>query len=502
MRASSYIIYVDLPGNSEEMLLLHGYNSGYDKVSRRVASYVRSLESRRPPKPLYGSWSSEPVVSAQVEAPSDETVQTLRRRGYLTDMTVEEEEEFFSKFARKLHGRSLKSMPNYIFMPTYNCNLRCAYCFQDYMRTDLSHQHLLKPMSLEIVDRIFCGIRHIDQAHEVNIDRSWVRSFGFFGGEPLLAANRGVVQYIMKKALEFGPTRFWAVSNATEIDAYEDLLSPAGIYRIQVTLDGPANEHDKRRVYADGSGSFDRIARNITMALGRGVKINVRLNIDRNNIHNLPKLAAEFEIRGWRHNPRFSVYTAPIRPVNSNVDRQTTMTMLELDQVLLEMQRESPALSIFERPDDGIKKRVQKVFGRRDSEVMTSQESFCGAHTSMYLFDAFADIYTCWERTGDPSVRIGRIKEDGTVEMNVVVNNLWRSRTVASNPICRSCRYALYCGGGCAVLAFAKTGKYHSNYCNGFAQRFRASVAEAFQAHFQGSPEKRTELLGKSVISD
>lgn len=254
MRASSYIIYVDLPGNSEEMLLLHGYNSGYDKVSRRVASYVRSLESRRPPKPLYGSWSSEPVVSAQVEAPSDETVQTLRRRGYLTDMTVEEEEEFFSKFARKLHGRSLKSMPNYIFMPTYNCNLRCAYCFQDYMRTDLSHQHLLKPMSLEIVDRIFCGIRHIDQAHEVNIDRSWVRSFGFFGGEPLLAANRGVVQYIMKKALEFGPTRFWAVSNATEIDAYEDLLSPAGIYRIQVTLDGPANEHDKRRVYADGSG--------------------------------------------------------------------------------------------------------------------------------------------------------------------------------------------------------------------------------------------------------
>src|SRR6185295_10151224 len=59
LRTSSYTIYVDLPGESDQMLLVHGYTGAFDKVSRRVATYVRSLERKRAPKPLYGEWSPE-----------------------------------------------------------------------------------------------------------------------------------------------------------------------------------------------------------------------------------------------------------------------------------------------------------------------------------------------------------------------------------------------------------------------------------------------------------
>jgi len=52
LRTSSYTIYVDLPGNEEEMLLVHTYTGAFDRVSRRVATWVRSLEAGRPPKPL------------------------------------------------------------------------------------------------------------------------------------------------------------------------------------------------------------------------------------------------------------------------------------------------------------------------------------------------------------------------------------------------------------------------------------------------------------------
>jgi len=104
----------------------------------------------------------------------------------------------------------------------------------------------------------------------------------------------------------------------------------------------------------------------------------------------------------------------------------------------------------------------------------------------MYIFDAFADIYACWDRTGDPTVRIGHIEEDGSVTLNTVVNALWRSRTVTSNPVCKKCRYAFHCGGGCAILALGKTGKYHMNFCDGFASRFRASIAEAYMDHVKG----------------
>ena len=149
MRTSSYVIYVDLPGNSDEMLLVHGYSGAYDKVSKVVATYVRSLELRRAPNPLYGAWVSEPALDGAVQMPSAETLEILKRRGYLTELTLEQEEEFFKRIALKVHEMSSR-MPSYIFMPTYNCNLRCAYCFQDHMRREPKFQHLLRHMSKEM----------------------------------------------------------------------------------------------------------------------------------------------------------------------------------------------------------------------------------------------------------------------------------------------------------------------------------------------------------------
>ena len=39
----------------------------------------------------------------------------------------------------------------------------------------------------------------------------------------------------------------------------------------------------------------------------------------------------------------------------------------------------------------------------------------------MYVLDAFGDIYACWERTGDPSMRIGTITGDGDVLVSASV---------------------------------------------------------------------------------
>ena len=52
--------------------------------------------------------------------------------------------------------------------------------------------------------------------------------------------------------------------------------------------------------------------------------------------------------------------------------------------------------------------------------------------------------------------------------------------------MCRQCRYATYCGGGCAHYAEQQHGSLHSNHCDGFARRFRATVAKAYQDHAAG----------------
>jgi uncharacterized protein len=487
LRTSSYTIYVDLPDNEAEMLLVHGYTGAYNKVSRKVATYVRSLEVKNPPKPLYGDWSPEPPIEGEVTPPSLDTIELLKKRGYFTEKNVEEEEEFFVKIATKLHHWQSRLMPTYIFMPTYSCNLRCPYCFQDHMRTNPEFQHLLKTMQPEMVDRIFASMSQIESSHGVAKDSDLTRNITFFGGEPLLAESRPTVEYIINKALSLGKAKFSAVTNGTELEAYQDLLGLDGISFLQITLDGPAEEHDRRRIYADGSGSFNKIARNITMALNLGVNVSLRMNIDRDNIDRLPELADTIVKLGWHKHSGFSAYTSPVHASNEKTDRKTTFNSWELDVALNKMRREHPQTKVIRRPDDALVDRARQLFEHRKDPLPNLKASFCGAHNKMYIFDAFGDIYACWEKTGDRKIRIGYITEDSQVVLNQELNQTWRNRTVITNPTCRKCRYAFSCGGGCAVLAMNQKGKFHTNYCDGFANRFRASVAEAYQDFVAGN---------------
>jgi uncharacterized protein len=499
LRASSYVIYVDLPANAHDMLLVHGYTGAYDVVSRRVATYVRSLERYRAPKPLYGAWSPEPSSDGHNEPPSPEIIKSLRRRGYLTVMTPEQEEAFLCKMVDRLHERSLKKSLSYIIMPTYDCNLRCPYCFQDHMRTNSKFHHLLRTISRDGVDRIFSGMTQIEALHGAPADVRPHRTVWFFGGEPLLAASRPIIQYFVERLFQTASASVAAVTNATDLEAYEDLLSPQKISTLQITLDGPQREHDLRRIYADGSGTFAKIAQNIKMALDKGVNVSVRFNIDRKNFHQLPEVAEEMHRLGWDSYPQFSAYAAPIHAGNGNVERSSTMSTWELNQSLEKATREFPLVSLIAPQDDSLKNQVREIFQSEGGGLPQLRESYCGAHTGMYVFDAFGDIYACWERTGDPSIRIGRIKEDGVLELNDAVAKLWRGRTVAANPVCRKCRYALHCGGGCAVLAYGNTGNYHTNFCDGFASRFRACVADAYLQMSSGgvaAPARPSRVCG------
>jgi uncharacterized protein len=476
LRTSSYTIYIDLP-NDHEMLLVHGYLGSYDLVSRSVAAYLRSLEPRQAPKPLYGVWSDKSFPDEEIAPPSDETLRLLKQRGYLTRRTVTEEEAFFKDYADKIHEQNVRGRPSYIIMPTYNCNLRCHYCFQDHMRTDPAFKPLLRTMSMEMVDRIFEAVPKIDAMHGIQTDDKQKRSFTLFGGEPLLARSRSIVESIIDRIKSLGPASIHTISNATELDAYEDLLGPGLLSSIQITLDGPPGEHDQRRIYPDGSGSFKKIAKNIDLALERKVSINVRLNLDRNNIEDLPAVIATVMAHGWHEHEHFNIYAAPIRSEKKSPE---IMNSWQLAQEMNRLRREQPDLKIIARPDEGLRSRAKKMFAEPGTQVFNLKPVFCSAHNRMYIFDAFGDIYACWEKTGDTKIRMGHITENGEVNLNRPVCLQWRTRTVTANPVCSKCRYAMHCGGGCAVLAEGRSGKLHANFCDGFAARFRSVLADEY----------------------
>lgn len=480
LRASSYNIYVDLPEHPDEMLLVHGFTGAYDRVSRQVGRYVRSLGGRR----ARGRAAAPP--------PRPETVEVLSRRGYLTARSPEDEETLFTKLADHQHRWALHRPPSYVFMPTYSCNLRCPYCFQDHMRTDPAYGHLLRVMSPELVERIFEAMPELEERHGLEAPPQR-RAILFFGGEPLLATSRPVVEQIMEKARSIGRASFDAISNATELDAYEDLLGPGAISRIQVTLDGPPEEHDQRRAYADGAGSFERIAANITMALERGTQINTRLNTDRDNLDLIPRLAREVQRRGWCEFKNFSIYIAPIHSANAQTDAETTMDSFELHDALDRLRDKHPEVAMVKTMDGNLHGRLRQLFENGHDPSRYFRSVFCGAQNNMYLFDALGDVYACWEYTGEKSLRTGRVRPDGGLEIFPEQLDAWRTRSVTSNPACRRCRFALYCGGGCTRLALRRTGEFHRGHCDAYPRRFRAAAARAYEDFVAGREQTMTE---------
>lgn len=118
MRTSSYVIYVDLPGRTDQKLQVHGYTGAFDLVSSPVAKYLRSTETKPAPKPLYGSWASEPQRNGiAVPPPSDDAISTLRRRGYLTDLSQTDEERLVEKIAGTAHDSPARKKPRYVVLP-------------------------------------------------------------------------------------------------------------------------------------------------------------------------------------------------------------------------------------------------------------------------------------------------------------------------------------------------------------------------------------------------
>src|SRR5690606_9239370 len=103
VRTSSYTIFVDLPDSTTHVLLAHGYTGAFDKVSVRIANYLRSLQPGPPARPLYDSWTPEPYMEGSASAPSEDAVKLLQQRGYLTSLTIEEEYEFCKRIANILH---------------------------------------------------------------------------------------------------------------------------------------------------------------------------------------------------------------------------------------------------------------------------------------------------------------------------------------------------------------------------------------------------------------
>lgn len=304
--------------------------------------------------------------------------------------------------------------PNITIAPTLACNFRCVYCDQpNETRTQTITDEIARAV-VEYIDKRLDGIEEF--------------SVTWYGGEPLLVLDRlvsmqdAILSLCAKREIGLFTnvvTNGWLLDNSTV-----RRLIDAGIRQIQVTLDGPPEFHNLRRLTNDGNETFDRIMKNI-LAVRDHIDVRLRVNIDRNNASSLPEFLDLLEDCGLIEN----FYPAPVVCYEApQIGIETPfLNGREMGEVLF------PCLDRLS-PNDA-------------SVLLTPIPLPCTAlREATYVFGPNGYVYRCWHELGHPELAIDHVKEGGG---NPARRLFWLNYDPLADPDCLECGVLPICLGGC-----------------------------------------------------
>ncbi|WP_430515195.1 radical SAM protein [Pyrococcus woesei] len=328
---------------------------------------------------------------------------------------------------------------------TYSCNLRCPYCYEGDIK---SKGGLLTREKIET-------ILTFASAHAQG-DKKPTISVSFYGGEPLL--NWKGCEYTlqrleeMKENKEIRDYSAGFVTNGTLINEdIVDAINNYNVYSMQITLDGPKEIHDKRRIKSNGEGTFDQIIENIKLLNRRIANKNfhlaLRINVDKTNYKKIPELLDFLKDEGLGGIPiSYGIVRGNLPYCSSNCGVYFSGS---------DLQKYLPYL--------------WKEAYRRGFEVWTRPNLrfiYCGYDNPFgYVIDPELKVYPCWEMVGIEDYQIGEIQKDGTMKITPFYYDA-KSRDPTEYDECKNCKLLPVCMGGCAMESIRKNGHPNGPGCD------------------------------------
>ncbi len=394
-----------------------------------------------------------------------ETIEALAQNGYLVQ-PADESKTYRNRYYDFIDQRDQEEVQLF-FVMNYSCNFGCFYCYQDeYTNPQQSANH-------DLIDAFF---RYLET--ELAHRKKYIT---LFGGEPLLNTphQRELVSYFIEKANE-ARIEICIVTNGYSLTEYIDILKKGKIREVQVTLDGTATVHNQRRFLKGGGATFDKIVTGIDACLENGMPVNLRMVIDKENIDNLPELAAFAIGKGWTTNPLFKTQIGrnyELHHCQSTPDK--LFSRISLYESIYELTEAYPHILQFYKPSYSVAKYLSE-----NGNLPDPLFDACPACKSEWAFDYTGHIYSCTATVGKEGEELGTFWPE--ITMNVQLINEWESRDVTTIPECRDCAVQLACGGGCGSVAKNKNGSIHSPDCRpvkelleiGFAAWFKEETGE------------------------
>lgn len=318
------------------------------------------------------------------------------------------------------------SYSSLIILPNLSCNLNCHYCYEKDKRESMSLVHeeaLAHFLTKEIRNKKWLNIR-------------------WSGGEPLLSWSRvkRLSQHILdecnKSDCDYSASM---ITNGTLLseDKVDDLLRYS-IKAVQITLDGDSAIHDKIRHFkSNGQGTFGIIMQNIRQA-SRKIKIHLRINVDKNNISNIPHL---FDEIANAHIDRDNVQLF-CRPVMCSLARSPKTILfspsefLEIEKYLLKLAKERDLQYSFHR-------------GMGNRSFRCCMNAVEGFYISPNLLLYKCPMYIDYNKNHS----IGYIGKDGNMKITNIneVSVGIRNSPYDEHSRCKKCKVLPICNGECIM---------------------------------------------------
>jgi uncharacterized protein len=344
------------------------------------------------------------------------------------------EDEFLTIVTDNETSKNEVNVLSMTIQPSANCQLGCHYCAQvhtkDYAKEDVIEKY---------IERILYFLNKDDKYTGVNI--IW------YGGEPLtgLTSIKKTSERIMKicaeRNLHYSASM---VTNGLSLkdNVFQDLVTNYHILDYQITLDGLAETHDKRRYTKEGHPTFDLIFQNIIACTkteayqSKKGAISVRINIDQTNYMFVEPLLEYIVERGINEYIRVSF--APIVDWGGNDAGKASLTKQDFAAKEIEW-----LMKCYDNKIGFINLLPKRTYyacmvERQDSEV----------------FDAFGNVYTCWEfpytdTYAKDKHKIGNLfNEFDTFDTNATLRN-WSDVVKSGDTWCKECVHLPVCAGGC-----------------------------------------------------
>lgn len=305
--------------------------------------------------------------------------------------------------------------------PTSDCNFRCVYCYEKGAIKS-------KSMSMETENAIFRFVESL-KSKISSLSISW------YGGEPLMRFD--VIERLSEKFIRLCYENNISYQASMVTNGYlltEEISKKLKDYKInylQITVDGPKEIHDRRRMLANGEGTFDKIMDNLVSYKEFLPNISLRINIDKSNFNTVTKL---YDLLNEKQLLDFvSPYLGHVRAENGCYNNNKCISLKDYSELTFNFQT--------------LIKRELRAF------YPISRSKLCGAD-SLYSFviDSDGTLYKCWNDIGIKSKEVGNILNSVSINM---VNVEYLTLDATLDKKCSRCKYLPICMGGCPV-SFAK----------------------------------------------